>query len=31
MATVQVVSFPLPHGGRPRQIMVDIGLKALYP
>jgi multidrug efflux pump subunit AcrB len=30
MATVQGASFPLPYGGRPRQIMVDIDLKALY-
>ena len=30
MATVQGASFPLPYGGRPRQIMVDIDLKSLY-
>jgi multidrug efflux pump subunit AcrB len=30
MATVQGASFPLPYGGRSRQIMVDIDLKALY-
>ncbi|HUE03434.1 MAG TPA: efflux RND transporter permease subunit [Bryobacteraceae bacterium] len=30
MATVQGASFPLPYGGRPRQIMVDLDLKALY-
>ena len=30
MATVQGASFPLPYGGRPREIMVDINLKALY-
>ncbi|HLY19904.1 MAG TPA: efflux RND transporter permease subunit [Bryobacteraceae bacterium] len=30
MATVQGASFPIPYGGRPRQIMVDIDLKALY-
>jgi multidrug efflux pump subunit AcrB len=30
MATVQGASFPLPYGGRPRQIMVDIDPKALY-
>ena len=30
MATVQGASFPLPYGGRPRQIKVDIDLKALY-
>ena len=30
MATVQGASFPLPYGGRPREIMVDIDLKALY-
>ena len=28
MATVQGASFPLPYGGRPRQIMVDIDLKS---
>ena len=30
MATVQGASFPLPYGGRPRQISVDLDLKALY-
>ncbi|HTQ53124.1 MAG TPA: efflux RND transporter permease subunit [Bryobacteraceae bacterium] len=30
MATVQGASFPLPYGGRPREIMVDINLKSLY-
>ena len=30
MANVQGASFPLPFGGRPRQIMVDIDLRALY-
>lgn len=30
MATVQGASFPLPYGGRPRQIMVDIDPQALY-
>jgi len=30
MATVQGASFPLPYGGRPRQIMVDVDLKSLY-
>ena len=30
MATVQGASFPLPFGGRPRQIMVDIDPNALY-
>ncbi len=30
MATVQGASFPLPYGGRPRQIMVDLDLKSLY-
>ncbi len=30
MATVQGASFPLPYGGRPRQIMVDMDLKSLY-
>ena len=30
MATVQGASFPLPYGGRPRQIMVDLNMKALY-
>src|SRR5579863_8580810 len=30
MANVQGASFPLPYGGRPRQIMVDIDPKALY-
>jgi multidrug efflux pump subunit AcrB len=30
MSTVQGASFPLPYGGRPRQIMVDIDLKKLY-
>jgi len=30
MATVQGASFPLPYGGRPRQVMVDIDLKSLY-
>jgi multidrug efflux pump subunit AcrB len=30
MSTVQGASFPLPYGGRPREIMVDINLKALY-
>ncbi|MEO8026742.1 MAG: efflux RND transporter permease subunit [Bryobacteraceae bacterium] len=30
MATVQGASFPLPYGGRQRQIMVDLEPKALY-
>ncbi len=30
MATVQGASFPLPYGGRQRQIMVDIEPKALF-
>jgi len=30
MANVQGASFPLPFGGRPRQIMVDINPQALY-
>jgi multidrug efflux pump subunit AcrB len=30
MSTVQGASFPLPYGGRPRQINVDLDLKALY-
>src|ERR1051326_7954935 len=30
MATVQGASFPLPYGGRPRQITVDLDPKALY-
>ena len=30
MANVQGASFPLPYGGRPRQIMVDLNPKALY-
>jgi CzcA family heavy metal efflux pump len=30
MANVQGASFPLPFGGRPRQIMVDIDPRALY-
>ena len=30
MANVQGASFPLPYGGRPRQIMVDIDPHALY-
>jgi multidrug efflux pump subunit AcrB len=30
MATVQGASFPLPYGGRPRQISVDLDPKALY-
>src|SRR5271157_3151686 len=30
MTTVQGASFPLPYGGRPRQIMVDVDLKSLY-
>ncbi|HVN06527.1 MAG TPA: efflux RND transporter permease subunit [Bryobacteraceae bacterium] len=30
MATVQGASFPLPYGGRPREIMVDLDMKALY-
>src|SRR5436190_2564929 len=30
MATVQGASFPLPYGGKPRQISVDLDLKALY-
>ncbi|MBI3666381.1 MAG: efflux RND transporter permease subunit [Acidobacteria bacterium] len=30
LATVQGVSLPLPYGGRPRQIMVDIDPQALY-
>jgi hypothetical protein len=29
MATVQSATFPLPYGGRSRQIMVDIDLKSL--
>lgn len=30
LATVQGASVPLPYGGKPRQIMVDINLPALY-
>ena len=30
MANVQGASFPLPYGGRPRQIMVDLNPDALY-
>ncbi len=30
LATVQGASFPLPYGGKPRQIMVDLDPKALY-
>ena len=30
LANVQGASFPLPYGGRPRQIMVDINPQALY-
>src|SRR5581483_11254304 len=30
MANVQGASFPLPYGGRPRQIMVDLDPEALY-
>ena len=30
MATIQGASIPLPYGGKPRQIMVDIDSKALY-
>jgi multidrug efflux pump subunit AcrB len=30
MATVQGASFPLPFGGKPRQIMVDLNPQALY-
>jgi len=30
MSTVQGASFPLPYGGKPRQIMVDLDPKALY-
>lgn len=30
LATVQGASIPLPYGGKPRQIMVDLNLKALY-
>ena len=30
MATIQGASFPLPYGGKPRQIMVDLDPKALY-
>src|SRR5689334_15991387 len=30
MATVQGASFPLPYGGRPRQISVDLDPQALY-
>ena len=30
MATVQGASVPLPYGGKPRQIMVDLDPKALY-
>src|SRR5213593_1570146 len=30
MANVQGASFPLPFGGRPRQIMVDLNPQALY-
>src|SRR6266404_1165142 len=30
MSTVQGASFPLPFGGRPRQVMVDIDPRALY-
>ncbi len=30
MSTVQGASFPLPYGGKPRQIMVDLNPDALY-
>ncbi len=30
LATVQGASVPLPYGGKPRQIMVDLNLPALY-
>lgn len=30
MATVQGASLPIPYGGKPRQIMVDIDAQALY-
>src|SRR3984893_1824748 len=30
MSTVQGASFPLPYGGKPRQIMVDLNPRALY-
>ena len=30
MATVQGASFPLPYGGKPRQIMVDLDPRAAY-
>jgi multidrug efflux pump subunit AcrB len=30
MANIQGASFPLPFGGRPRQVMVDIDPRALY-
>lgn len=30
MATVQGASFPLPYGGKPRQIIVDLDPKSLY-
>ncbi len=30
LSTVQGASFPLPYGGKPRQIMVDIDPKALF-
>src|ERR1041384_7855184 len=30
LANVQGASFPLPYGGRPRQIMVDLNPQALY-
>ena len=30
LANVQGASFPLPFGGRPRQVMVDVDLHALY-
>ena len=30
MATVQGASFPLPYGGKPRQISIDLDPKALY-
>ncbi len=30
MATIQGASFPLPYGGKPRQIMVDLDPRAVY-
>src|SRR5438105_5648654 len=30
MSTIQGASFPLPYGGKPRQIMVDLNPRALY-